>query len=185
MDKEIKTKETMKKKETLLGKNNNVRWGGIVIALGVGAVIAYSLVFRTGEVVDRGEYNHQTIAMAPVQATVHDGVIELPQDAVKSNELVSFSYGKGENEIPLLAYVTPSGKLVTAVSMCEPCRSTKFHIEGNTMVCNACSTKWDLETLQGIEGGCLKYPPDVLGNILEGRNILIKEKDVRNWKPRV
>ena len=120
-----------------------------------------------------------------MEATATGGTIELPLDAVKEKKLISFSYGNKEKRLPLMAYITPSGKLVTAMSVCEPCRSNKFHIEGNNMVCNSCFTKWDLETLEGLSGGCLKYPPDVLAHTVQGNKIAIREKDVLNWKPRI
>ena len=69
--------------------------------------------------------------------------------------------------------------------MCEPCRSTRFHIEGKTLVCNACATKWNLETLKGISGGCLNYPPDVIPSTVDKGLIQIDEKTVTQWKPRV
>lgn len=188
------SRETTKKKETLLGKKKNLHWGWLVAGLSIGVAIAYSLVIQTGDgrsnslagaqVVDGVEYNQQTNEMKPVSSVVRNGVIELPLQAIKDNKLVSFSYRAGATEVPLLAYITPSGKLVTAVSMCEPCRSTKFHIEGDILVCNSCGTRWELETLRGISGGCLGYPPDALGNKVQGENVLIKVQDVLNWKPR-
>ncbi len=39
-----------------------------------------------------------------------------------------------------LAYIAPDGKLVTAVSFCEPCRSTRFHVVGYNIFCNTCGT---------------------------------------------
>ena len=87
--------------------------------------------------------------------------------------------------IPLLSYITQSGRVVTAVSMCEPCRSTRFHIEDKKIVCNACGTEWNLETLKGIQGGCLNYPPDVIPSTIEKDRIQIDEKNVTQWKPRV
>jgi uncharacterized membrane protein len=83
-----------------------------------------------------------------------------------------------------MAYITPSGKLVSAVSMCEPCRSTKFHIEGEEMVCNACGTRWTMEGLQGISGGCVAYPPDVLAHTIEGGKVKIQDTIILDWKPR-
>jgi hypothetical protein len=130
-------------------------------------------------------YTGQTIRMADIQAKVQGGKISIPLDVVKEKKMVRFEYsGKGVN-IPLLAYVTQSGRVVTAVSMCEPCRSTRFRIQDKTLVCNACNTEWDLETLKGIKGGCLNYPPDVIPSTIEKDRIQIDEKIVKEWKPRV
>jgi len=133
----------------------------------------------------RLDYTGQTVVMADVQAKVSHGRISIPFETVMENKMVRFEYDFNEGKIPLLSYITQSGKLVTAVSMCEPCRSTRFHIQGKTLVCNACYTEWDLENLKGIKGGCLNYPPDVVPSIVENGQILIEEKAVQDWKPRV
>jgi hypothetical protein len=130
-------------------------------------------------------YTGQTIRMADIQAKVQSGKISIPLDVVREKKMVRFEYsGKGVN-IPLLAYITQSGRVVTAVSMCEPCRSTRFHIKDKTIVCNACYTEWNLETLQGIRGGCLNYPPDVIPSKIDKGSIQIDEATILQWKPRV
>jgi hypothetical protein len=135
---------------------------------------------KIGEKVD---YAGQTIRMTDIEAKVENGKISIPLAVVKEKKLVRFEYpGKG---VPLLAYVTPSGRVVTAVSMCEPCRSTRFHISDKKIICNACATEWNLETLKGIQGGCLNYPPEVIPSTIEKDRIQIDEKIVAEWKPRV
>ncbi len=131
------------------------------------------------------DYTGQKISMVDIQATAKNGKITLPMDLVLEKRFVRFEYDAGGNKIPMLAYVTPSGKVITAVSMCEPCRSTRFHIQDTTLVCNACYTKWTLDTLKGISGGCLNYPPDVIPNTIEKGVIQIDEKKATEWKPRV
>ncbi len=124
------------------------------------------------------------IVMSKVQATVENGRIEVPVGDVKERKLISFEYQSGRSKVPLLAYITPSGKFITAVSTCEPCNSTHFHIEGNEIVCDSCLTRWSLDTLKGVQGGCLGYPPDKLFHTQEGGKLSIKEIDVQKWKPR-
>ena len=122
--------------------------------------------------------------MTDITAKVENGKISIPLNVVKEKKIVRFEYEANAARIPLLSYITPTGKVVTAVSVCEPCRSTKFHIRDNSIVCNACFAEWDIETLRGIKGGCLNYPPDVIPNKVEKGQILIDEKVVTQWKPR-
>jgi uncharacterized membrane protein len=129
------------------------------------------------------DYAGQTIRMVDIQAKVENGKISIPLDVVKEKKMVRFEYPG--NGVPLLAYIAPSGRVVTAVSMCEPCRSTRFHINDKKIVCNACATEWNLETLKGIQGGCLNYPPDVIPSTIEKDRIQIDEKIITQWKPRV
>ncbi len=137
------------------------------------------------EVSNRVSYSGQAIGMTDIEAVLEDGRISIPLDAVLTNKIVRFNYENKGLSLPLLAYITPSGKAVTAVSVCEPCRSTRFHIKGKTMVCNSCATEWKLETLQGIKGGCLNYPPDYIPSIVENGRIWIDERAVSQWRPRV
>ena len=168
----------------------------IVIVILAAVVPVSWLIYRTvlqdgpqavpgSQVMENVSYEKQSVTMTEVEAISGKGLVGVPVDLVKKNKLIYFEYQRKDGRIPLLAYITPAGKLVTAVSMCEPCNSTRFHIEGDQMVCNACSTRWDLETLKGISGGCLGYPPDVLRHTVNGDKITIQEMDLQNWKPRV
>jgi uncharacterized membrane protein len=183
------------RKEKVLGKKKNLKlWWGVIIIIFVAALSVYWWIARDGEagtkklsgspVMDKVAYGNTTVAMTPIAAMIRNGALEIPLEAAKEKKIVSFSYGNKGNQLPLMAYITPKGMLVTAVSMCEPCRSTQFHIEGTNMVCNACGTRWELESLNGISGGCLQYPPEVIGHKIDGEKVQIKETDILNWKPR-
>lgn len=165
----------------------------IILAIVLGGVAYWLIqgVNSTGpetssqKVTGKVDYTGQTIPMVDIQAKVENGKISIPLDVVMEKRIVRFEYeGKGL-KIPLLAYITMAGRVVTAISMCEPCRSTRFHIKDKTMVCNACYTEWNLETLKGIRGGCMNYPPEVIASTVEKDRILIDEKVVLDWKPRV
>lgn len=184
------------KKEKVLGEKKKAPWMrvALILAVVVLAGVAYWVIAggtkpgsKTGSqvVAGRADYAGQTIPMTDIQAKVENGKISIPLDVVKEKKMVRFEYeGKGV-KIPLLSYMTLAGRVVTAVSMCEPCRSTRFHIKDKALVCNACYTEWTLETLQGIKGGCMNYPPEVIPNTVENDRIVIEEKVVLGWKPRV
>jgi uncharacterized membrane protein len=184
------------KKEKVLGEKKKAPWVwvSLIIVAAVLAGVAYWVIaggtkpdskIASQRVVQGVDYTGQTVQMADIQAKVENGKISIPLDMVKEKKMVRFEYeGKGL-KIPLLSYITLAGRVVTAVSMCEPCRSTRFHIKDKTLVCNACYTEWNLETLQGIKGGCMNYPPEVIPNTVENGRILIDENVVLGWKPRV
>jgi uncharacterized protein len=131
------------------------------------------------------DYNGQKVSMTDIALKIENGKISVPVETVLEKKIVRFEYEGNGARVPLLSYVTQSGKLITAVSMCEPCRSTRFHIVAKVLVCNACGTEWNLETLKGIQGGCLNYPPDVISSTIAKGLIEIDEKIVTQWKPRV
>jgi len=186
------------KREKVLGeKKGRPSWSIvllIVVVIALGGIAYWLIQGNTGaspkvssqpKVSGKVDYSGQTIKMTDVMAKVENGKIMIPVDVVKEKKIVRFEYeGKGLN-IPLLAYLTMAGRVVTAISMCEPCKSTRFHIKDKSMVCNACYTEWNLETLKGISGGCMNYPPEVIPNTVEKDSIVIDEKVVINWKPRV
>ena len=185
------------KKEKVLGGKKKSSWA--IVSLVVGAIalggIAYWIIqgstaanskdLTQPKVSGTVDYTGQKIPMTEVQPSVGNGKISIPLDLVLEKRIVRFEYEANGSKIPLLSYITQTGKVVTAVSMCEPCRSTRFHIKDKTLVCNACGTLWNLETLKGISGGCLNYPPDLLPSTVDKGRIQIDEKVVAQWKPRV
>lgn len=122
--------------------------------------------------------------------------ISFPLQDLKTKFIVGFTYKRrspmpkgyqlaaGGNILPLMAYVAPSGRLVVATSFCEPCRSTRFHFEGNALVCDVCFTRWDLNTLLGIGGGCFDYPPQERPAELRGDTVFIPDDQLEAWVPR-
>jgi hypothetical protein len=160
------------------------------IAIGVLVIAGAAMLLRAngllgGNPPAAGGGGNRTIRMTDIELASAGGELSVPVAAIRDKGLVRFVYKGQKDEIPLLAYVAPSGKLVAAVSMCEPCASTRFTIQGNRIVCNACGSVWDLETLKGISGGCLKYPPDRLESIERDGKLVIAESVVAAWKPRV
>jgi len=134
---------------------------------------------------EKVNYRNQFIAMTTVEAKTGSDYTEIPLETIKEKKMVYFEYVKAGKRVPLMAYITPEGKLVTAVSMCEPCRSTKFHIENEEIVCNACGTRWSMEGLKGISGGCLNYPPDAIVHAIENGQVKIQNSLIINWRPRI
>lgn len=117
-------------------------------------------------------------------AFARDGKIILPLDVVKDKKFVKFDYASSNGTIPLLAYLTEDGKVVTAISICEPCDSKDFHIQGSDLICNSCGTTWDLNNLDAISGSCGKYPPDPVPSKVVGNEIQIDEYVVTSWTRR-
>jgi uncharacterized membrane protein len=151
----------------------------IILAVVLGG-FAYWLVQS-----NTGERSWFSTEMTDVTAKVENGKISIPLGIVKQKKLVRFEYANNGVRVPLLSYLSPAGRVMTAVSMCEPCRSTRFHIQGKKIICNACYSEWDLETLKGIKGECLPYPPDILSSKVVNGQIEIEEKLASQWKPRI
>ncbi len=148
------------------------------------AVVIVAVVFLQGG--GAGTAQAAVLQQVPTSAaTVEGGKVSVPVDEVKAKKIVYWDYEKNGKKVPLMAFVTPSGAVKLAVRICEPCNGFSFRIEGNQVVCNVCGTRWDLETLKGISGGCQGYPPDVLPSSVADGKISVDEAAVTSWKARV
>jgi uncharacterized Zn finger protein (UPF0148 family) len=136
-------------------------------------------------VTDGTSYARAPLPMVDAPSAVEGEYITVPLDAVREKKFIAFAYNGPSGTVPLLAYVSTEGKIVTAISMCEPCNSRRFHIRGNEIICNSCGTKWEIDTLEPISGSCGKYPPDAVPNVVVGNTIRIDKRIVATWQPRV
>ena len=132
-----------------------------------------------GEPIGNLKKQEQPIRMVKVEPLITNATIEVPISMVKENKLVSFAYSWEGKQVPLLAFLAPTGKIVTAIGLSEPCQSRDFHIEGAEIVCDLCHTRWDLETLRGIAGECQGQPLAMVPHFLHKGRLIMKEMDVR------
>jgi uncharacterized protein len=129
----------------------------------------------------------QVIQQVPAAtAAVASGQVTVSAEEVRTKKIVYWDYSRADGtSVPLMAYQCPCGVLKMAVRMCEPCDGYSFRIEGTQLACNSCDTRWDLETLRGISGGCQDYPPDLLRTrVIDGR-LTVDEARVARWTPRL
>ncbi len=186
------------KKDKVLGiKKEKRSWTLLPLGLAIIVLIggaSWLIVEKTGtnskafSILKKNEkldYKGQTLRMADVIARVEGEKIWVPIEALKEKKIIRFEYEGNGLRIPLYAYVTMAGRVVTGISMCEPCKSTRFRIQNKKLVCNACDTEWQLETHKGIQGGCMNFPPEIIPHSVEGDRIAIDEQLILHWKPRV
>lgn len=146
---------------------------------------AEKVIDEQPEVVSEVEYPPIRTDMTPIEVRVENGKIIIPLDEVIKNKFVKYSYKAKYQEVPLLAYINGEGKVITSISMCEPCDSRTFHIVSDELVCNSCGSTWNLNDLDPISGSCSKYPPDPIPSKVINNEIQIDVKFVENWKRRV
>lgn len=157
-----------------------------LITIGAVAVVIVFVMAMTFN----GNASPGAVAAAALQqvpaatAATADGKVTISEQEVREKGLVYWDYKDGSTTTPLLAYVTPSGNLKMAARICEPCNGYSFRVEGDELVCNACGTRWELETSRGISGGCQTYPPDVLEATITGGQLVVDEQIVADWRPR-
>ena len=152
--------------------NNNTPSSSIKAAADIGQTMNYSQTNK--------------LEQAIVESKVKDGkAIVTTLSAVKDKKFIRTEYNANGKKVPLTAFIQPDGKVMVAVSFCEPCKGETFHIIANQLVCNACGTTWDLQTLKGLSGGCQTYPPEALTYSLNGDNLEVPQSVLDAWVPRV
>ncbi|MBI2620108.1 MAG: DUF2318 domain-containing protein [Ignavibacteriales bacterium] len=129
-------------------------------------------------------YREQKIASVPIEATMKGGAIAIPLRAVQENKLVRFFDPEKIQEVPMIAYVTPQGKLVTAMSKSEHCGSTDFYLSGNNIHCASCPSYWNMASLEAY-ACCQKYYPDPFPSAVAGDEVRIDPITIRTWKSRL
>ncbi len=195
------------KRDRVLGRARRRSWTvtvlGVVVAVLAGVVLTLTvdplgLLGRDDapefKLASRRYDAGQPVTETPVTPELKDGKVYVDLATVDKSNLVRFELagkevtlpnGASFDALPVIVYVAPSGRVVAAVSFCEPCAGTSFHISGNRLVCNVCGTQWSLEKLQGLAGGCLTYPPDEVAYSVDGGNLVLSEQQLRDWTPRI
>ncbi len=143
--------------------------------------------------VEAQNYDGQVVKMTDIKPEIKNGQVLVDLNTVKQNKIVRFELpnqqvtlpnGSTFDFMPVTAYVSDKGRVVGAISFCEPCSGTRFRIEGQDLVCESCGTRWTLEDLKGISGGCTTYPPAEVNYQVDGNKLVFDEQELRSWQPR-
>jgi len=129
-------------------------------------------------------YPDTRIPSVPVTAVMEKGSIAISLKDVKEHRLVRFFDPEGKQQIPLIAYITPTGKLVTAMSTSEHCGSKDFYLQGNNIHCTNCASYWNMSSFEAY-ACCARYYPDPIPSQVSGDQVLIDAATVRTWGSRL
>lgn len=119
-----------------------------------------------------------------INAAVDGNDIVIPLDIVTNYRIVRFDDPEGKQTVPILAYVTPRGKIVTAMSISETCRSNDFYLDGSNIHCANCPSYWNMESLEAY-ACCQKYYPEPIPSKLVKGQIHIDKNVVQSWRTRL
>lgn len=168
----------------------------IFILIGVGGTAIFGWANRGSGVPRRwegGNYNigrpvsySGVIQMTDIDIDIVEGNVRIPLQTLVDKSILYTEYESGGRIIPLTAIISPSGRVMVSIAMCEPCRSQRFHINKTELVCDTCRTTWRLTDLKGIAGGCPQYPPEEIDYEVDeaGEYILVQEEEIKAWQPR-
>lgn len=130
------------------------------------------------------EYDSNFVMMTTIESRVDGGDIVFSLDDVKRHRLVRFEYTGGKTPRQIMAYVSPTGQLVTAISLSEHCGSTEFKLKQKNIYCTHCPSNWDMMTLEAF-GCCAKYFPDPIPSRVNADEVHLPKTFVDKWAGRM
>lgn len=187
------------KREQFTGKDRNklpllVAIAVVSIAVVVGVILLTGgkseqpLSFAFGEPqADTRTYMGRVVSMTRVEVENDGDYASIPLEVLESSDIVYFEVENREGfMVPLMAYITPSGRIFSGSSMCEPCQGRYFSLAGETLVCDTCRTTYTIESHEFISGStdCGSYPPVYMEPVVENGMVSIAMQDILNWEIR-
>lgn len=130
------------------------------------------------------QYDSTGVGMTDIRCEVRDGEIVFPLNDVLMYRLVRFHHAGGKTPRDVMAYLAPDGRVVTAISYSENCRSNEFYLENNQICCAHCPSRWDMMTMEAF-ACCGKYYPDPIPSRVEEGFVRIRKEEVERWAGRL
>ncbi|MDW7738996.1 MAG: Fe-S-containing protein [Bacillota bacterium] len=132
-------------------------------------------------------YIGRVVTMTRVEPLIDDAWATITLEELEEKDIVFFEVENDEGfMVPLMAYITPSGRVFTGSSMCEPCQGRYFSLAGETLVCDTCRTTYTIENHEFLSGSqaCGQYPPVYMKPEVDNGLVKIALSDIMNWEIR-
>ncbi|MBI5464905.1 MAG: DUF2318 domain-containing protein, partial [Ignavibacteriales bacterium] len=123
------------------------------------------------------------ITSSNVEAKIVGSFLVVSLSDLREKHLIRFYDPEGKQTYPIIAYLASGGKLVTAMSVSENCRSDDFYLEGDNIHCAQCPSYWNASSMEAY-ACCQKYYPDPIPSTVLGDEIRIELASIRDWKAR-
>ncbi len=133
---------------------------------------------------DPVDYTDREIAMTDITGTVENGYLTFPLQKVLDHKLVRLEHQGPTAVIPVLAYISTRGKLVTSISISEPSNSSRFTIINNEIHNNNCPSHWELDSMRALACCGNNYPDPIPSEVREGK-VMIAVSTIENWRRRL
>jgi len=92
-----------------------------------------------------------------IAAQVEGEQVSVSKSEIDGGQMVHFRVEEQGKKMVFMAYRLDEETHLRA-SICPPCRSESFSLAADTLVCNACGTRFQASTGDGISGACKNYP---------------------------
>jgi nitrite reductase/ring-hydroxylating ferredoxin subunit len=88
-----------------------------------------------------------------------------------------FGFSVNDRSLDFMAYVL-DGDLYVRASACPPCSTLGYTLDGGTLLCEACGSRFDAVTGEGIDGACVDYPKASVPYEVTGDLVTMKVADL-------
>lgn len=144
----------------------------------------HNVIARQPVVTEPIDYGDREIQMTDIDFHIEDGYVVFSLDDVIQHRIVYIDYQGPTSPIPVMAYISSNGRLVTAISINEPCNETKFKIIGNDIKAETCRAIWDMNSMEA-HICCSNNYPDPIPSVVNGRTVRISERTILSWNRRL
>lgn len=161
----------------------------VVLVVAVGLIIYLTSMLNHQETSQTGKavagprsYVGKIEKAKPILPNLIDGKAMITLADVDRLNIVDFELSSSKGELlPLMAYITSSGRLFVGHSVCA-CGSHKFFLAGEVLVCESCRTTFTIEDQKFVSGSVTagKNPPKRVKSVIENGIIVIKQSDLGN-----
>ena len=117
-----------------------------------------------------------------IQPVVINGKAKINLSDVDKLNIAYFELSDLKGDLlPLMAYITSSGRLFVGHSVCA-CGSHGFFLAGEVLVCESCRTTFTIEDQKFVSGSTTagKNPPSRIKSVIENGVIVIEQSDLGN-----
>jgi hypothetical protein len=158
--------------------------GGTIIFYSYVRPSVHSVIKQQPVVATPANYDSNTVTMTNVSFTLAGNDIVFSLDTLKRYRLIRFEYPAKNIVRPVMAYIDPEGRAVTAISLSDHCGSTEFQIKNNQIYCAHCPSHWDMMTMEAY-ACCGTYYPDPIPSRVVGGEVHIAKDVVEKWAGRL
>ncbi len=158
--------------------------GGVVIFYSYVKPSVHAVIGQQPVVAAPANYDSNAVTMTNVSFRQEGNDIVFSLDSLKLHRLIRFEYPTKTIVRPIMAYIDPEGRAVTAISVSEHCGSTEFQIKNNQIYCAHCPSHWDMMTMEAY-ACCGKYFPDPIPSRVVGDEVRISKDVVEKWAGRL
>ena len=109
---------------------------------------------------------------------IDGNTMSIPVSEVTSGRMLHFGIADGEGDRMNFMVYDLNGDTYARANLCPPCKSIGFSLQGETLVCNNCGTKFNAISGDGISGACRDFPKAEVAYTVSGGNLALQYGDL-------